>query len=110
MNKNAEKIIFDYFKYWEDKNIDGLDSLLDDNIYLKDWDNSIRGIDNVRKLNNDFFNNVENIDLNIQSFSVTNNTGFAHLKIKIDNNEIEVVDKIMIGSSGKITSIQAFKC
>jgi hypothetical protein len=47
MNKNAEKIIFDYFKYWEDKNIDGLDGLLDDNIYLKDWDNSIRGIDNV---------------------------------------------------------------
>tara|TARA_X000000368_G_C22815770_1_gene616718 strand:+ start:88 stop:420 length:333 start_codon:yes stop_codon:yes gene_type:complete len=110
MDKNVKKIIFDYFKFWQNKNLTGLESVLDSNIKLTDWDNSINGLENVLKFNKDFFENVGDINLLIESYSISNKVAFVHLKIEVAGEEIEVIDKIIIGDLGKISNIHAFKC
>ena len=49
-----ESMTAKYFKLWQTKNIKGLSKLFDDSILLQDWDNLIRGKEDIIKFNLDF--------------------------------------------------------
>ena len=104
-----ESMTAKYFKLWQTKNIEGLSKLFDDSILLQDWDNLIRGKEDIIKFNLDFFNSVNLIELNVVSSHCFENITFSELSIIIDGVKLTVLDKIVFNENLKITLIKAFK-
>ena len=110
MNTNDNDVILNYFNSWKNKDSSRLSQLLDENITLTDWENKIQGSKNVMNFNNLFFENVDVIELEILDISIENKIAFAHLRIVIDGEELQVVDKIVLSETNQIINIHAFKC
>ena len=110
MKKNIKEIALSYFNIFSQKNIEGLRTLFDDKITLRDWDINQTGIENVLKANLSIFEQVKTIKVIPQTIITENNLLSAELKIIIDNkDELKVVDIIEFNTNGKIISIKAFK-
>ena len=110
MKKNIKEIALSYFNIFSQKNIEGLRTLFDDKITLRDWDINQTGIENVLKANMSIFEQVKTIKVIPQTIITENNLLSAELKIIIDNkDELKVVDIIEFNTNGKIISIKAFK-
>ena len=110
MKKNIKEIALSYFNIFSQKNIEGLRTLFDDNITLRDWDINQTGIENVLKANLSIFEQVKTIKVIPQTIITENNLLSAELKIIINNkDELKVVDIIEFNTNGKIISIKAFK-
>ena len=110
MKKNIKEIALSYFNIFSQKNIEGLRTLFDDKITLRDWDINQTGIENVLKANLSIFEQVKTIKVIPQTIITENNLLSAELKIIINNkDELKVVDIIEFNTNGKIISIKAFK-
>lgn len=103
-------LIKKYQEAFNNQDIDQLRSLFDKDILLKDWERSVKGLDNVVNENKKIFNSVKSLkSLSVKEFFVQN-TAICVLKIHINNEEvIDVVDIIEFNQEGKITSITAYK-
>ncbi len=110
MKKNIKEIALNYFNIFSQKDIEGLRTLFDDNITLRDWDINKAGIKNVLEANLSIFEKVKTIQVIPQTIITENNLLSAELKIIIDDTEeLKVVDLIEFNTNGKILSIKAFK-
>tara|TARA_B100001142_G_C14093441_1_gene562206 strand:+ start:377 stop:706 length:330 start_codon:yes stop_codon:yes gene_type:complete len=106
---NLETLTIKYFTYWKSKNLQKLSKLFDDEIVLQDWENLIIGKEALIKFNQDFFEIFDKIYLDIIFINYFKNTSFSELKIKIDDLELVVFEKITFNEKNLITNIRAFK-
>jgi hypothetical protein len=104
----------EYFKTFSKKNIEGLKNMFSDDISLRDWDISAKGIDNVLDANSKIFNSVDTISvtpIRVWDFlSHEDNVVVAELEIIINNEEkLLVTDILEFDEKNKIKSIRAYK-
>ena len=107
---NLKKKSIEYFECFSKKDIYNLRNFFSDEIYLRDWQSEIQGIDKVIELNQktfQLFNSIEVKPLNIYE---DNNHVIAELEILFNKKEkIFVLDILKFNSQNKIISIKAFK-
>ena len=97
-----------YFSSWENKDIESLEELLSEDCILQDWEIKISGLDEIIKLNKKFFSENER-SLDVVEIAEAENIIFAHLLIEVNEDKLEVVDKLEF-KNNKIIKIHAFKC
>lgn len=109
-NPTQSQIALMYFQSFCKKDIASLDVLFSDNILLTDWETQILGKQNVLDFNQNFFNRVEHIKIDVDKVAVGLNTVVAELKIIIDHKIVgSVVDIIDFDEDNKIKEIRAYK-
>lgn len=106
-----KKIIDSYFKFWNEKNLDGLKNIFTSDIRLTDWSLNEVGINNVLNANEATFKDVPEIRAEILRIHIIDNVAYCTLKIHLDKSEqnfINVIDIIEV-SNNKINKIAAYK-
>jgi hypothetical protein len=99
-----------YFQSFCKKDTASLEVLFSDNIILTDWEVQIVGKDNILKFNQNFFNSVNEIRIDVDKVAVGLDTVIAEIKIIINNNiSVAVVDVIEFDQDNKIKQIRAYK-
>tara|TARA_B000000557_G_C20434906_1_gene300465 strand:- start:121 stop:447 length:327 start_codon:yes stop_codon:yes gene_type:complete len=106
---NFANISKDYFQYFKNKDIESLGKLFSKKIQLKDWNIDINGYDNVFEQNKIILKNLGNFDLVVKNLSQVDNTVFAEIEIKTEEENTIVLDKLEFDEDGKIFKITAFK-
>ena len=107
---DIKQIVLEYFNIFSRKEIDKLEQLFANDIYLRDWEVEAIGISNVIKANQDIFDSAKTLEVEPINIYKDMNTLICELIITIDSSEIElVVDIIEFDESGKIKSIKAYK-
>ena len=102
--------ILEYFNFFSNKDIVQLSNLFDDDVTLTDWDISAVNKSNVVQANQNIFNSVETINVEVIDISEKDKTFFCQLIITINNLEkIDIIDIIKFNNIGKIKSIKAYK-
>ena len=99
-----------YQDAFNNQDINKLKNLFDKDILLKDWERSVKGIENVIKENQKIFDSVESLkSVTVKEF-YHENTAICVLKIHINEKEvIDVVDIIEFNDENKIITITAYK-
>ena len=99
-----------YQEAFNNKDINKLKSLFDKDIILKDWERSVKGLNNVLTENQKIFDSVKSLIAETVNEFHFENTAICVLKIHINNEDvIDVVDIIEFNEKGKIISITAYK-
>jgi hypothetical protein len=99
-----------YFQSFCKKDTASLEVLFSDSILLTDWDVMIIGKQNVLNFNQQFFNRVNNIRIDVDKVAVGLDTVIAEIKVIIDNVVVAaVVDVIDFDQDNKIKEIRAYK-
>jgi hypothetical protein len=108
---NLTKMVGKYFDEFQNKNLKNLSIMFDENIKLKDWDVDILGKTDVLLFNEQLFDSVKDIKINIKNIYVgSNSTAIGEVTVVIDNDiTLAVVDIITFNRAGKIESIRAYK-
>ena len=107
---NLIKLSEKYFNFFVNKNIDGLRLMFSDDIVLRDWEISRKGMEQVVSQNETILKNLSNFKLKILNISQAENIIYAEIEITLSNNEIiTVLDKIEFDQEYKIKKITAFK-
>ena len=103
-------IAIKYFNLFSNKDIDKLKLLFAENITLRDWEISKKGIENVIDANNNIFESCNDIKVKILEIYEIERTIIAEIKIIIDQKLILlVVDVITFDEKDKICKIRAYK-
>ena len=104
------QIVLMYFQSFCKKDTASLEVLFSDNILLTDWDVHVIGKQNVLNFNQQFFNRVNNIRIDVDKLAFGLDTVIAEIKIIIDNVVVAaVVDVIDFDQDNKIKEIRAYK-
>lgn len=103
---NIQNLTERYFKCFQEKNIEGLRELYDENVKLKDWSVENEGIENMINANADLF--LLNYELNVHKIVVFENTTYSTISIDFGAEKIEIIDVIEF-SDNKIISVRAYK-
>tara|TARA_B100000029_G_C17353711_1_gene879900 strand:+ start:571 stop:900 length:330 start_codon:yes stop_codon:yes gene_type:complete len=99
-----------YFEIFSNKKIELLEKIFSDEITLRDWENHVKGKDQVLQVNKNIFESVDSINVKPLNINADKNKIFAELEIEINNKDkILVFDIITFNEQGKITSIKAYK-
>lgn len=106
---DKKQILMSYFEMFSNKDIDGLANIFDENIRLTDWEISANGKDKVIKANQNIFNTVNTIKVDVVNIFDREDEFACQILITINGNEVlEVVDIIKF-KDNKITSVKAYK-
>ena len=109
-NPTQSQIALMYFQSFCKKDTASLEVLFSDSILLTDWDVMIIGKQNVLNFNQQFFNRVNNIRIDVDKVAVGLDTVIAEIKVIIDNVIVAaVVDVIEFDQDNKIKEIRAYK-
>ena len=109
-NPTQSQIALMYFQSFCKKDTASLEVLFSDSILLTDWDVMIVGKQNVLNFNQQFFNRVNNIRIDVDKVAVGLDTVIAEIKVIIDNVIVaDVVDVIDFDQDNKIKEIRAYK-
>jgi hypothetical protein len=109
-NPTQSQIALMYFQSFCKKDTASLEVLFSDSILLTDWDVMIIGKQNVLNFNQQFFNRVNNIRIDVDKVAVGLDTVIAEIKVVIDNVVVAaVVDVIDFDQDNKIKEIRAYK-
>ena len=103
---NIHQLTEQYFKCFQEKDINGLRELYDENVKLKDWGVEDEGIENMINANADLFK--LNYELNVHKIVVFKNTTYNTISIDFGAEKIEIIDVIEF-SDNKIISVRAYK-
>ena len=108
---NLKQQSIKYFKFFSSKDLNGLKSIYDKNITLKDWELERKKIDNVLRLNKKTFNNFKKINIKVKEIFTNHKIYSVACKIiiKLDKIELNVIDLIYFNKSKKIIKIEAYK-
>jgi hypothetical protein len=99
-----------YFQSFCKKDTASLEVLFSDSILLTDWDVLIIGKQNVLNFNQQFFDRVNTIRIDVDKVAVGLDTVIAEIKVVIDNVVVAaVVDVIDFDQDNKIKEIRAYK-
>jgi ketosteroid isomerase-like protein len=105
------QLTWKYFSAFENKDLDTLGDLYNENVSLIDWDIECQGAPKVLEANRSLFDTTENIKVDITRCSVDPMllTAAAEIVITIDGQEIIVADIITYNQNGEIKNIRAYK-
>lgn len=109
-NPTQSQIALLYFQTFCKKDTASLEVLFSDNVILSDWEGNIVGKENVLKFNQNFFNSVNSIRIDIDRVAVGQDTVMAEIKVIIDDVIAGfVVDVLEFDQDNKIKHIRAYK-
>ena len=118
-----KKTAVEYFKLFEEGNLEGLSKMYHDDIHLIDWNGQWKGKEEVLKMNKGLFdsNKVEVVVHEIEqpifresrvyctiSITLISDISTEDLKASQDVIVLKVMDIIDFDTKGKITRIEAF--
>lgn len=111
MKKIIQKKVRKYFKFFERKDLKGLEKMFANSIILKDWDHNIDG--KVKLIN--FLKKIflkENFKIKILNLYANKKKNIAcEILVSLKNKKnIKIVDVISFNKKYKIIKIQAYKC
>lgn len=107
---NVKVLALNYFKAFEEKDIDKLKQLYDDGIRLVDWTIDVETKPFVLEENKKIFQTFPTLKIQVVEIAENQNTVIAHILIDLDdNNQIKVCDLLKFNDQGFITLISAFK-
>jgi hypothetical protein len=107
---NLEQIAQNYFKTFENKDIEKLGDMFSDDVELKDWNIFASSKDSVLEANKEIFNSVEKLKIVISNLYVSGMTAIGELLIYADDGDaLPVVDVIQFDDDFKIKSIVAYR-
>lgn len=110
MNINKQKkILKNYFKFFNEKNIYKLSDLFANNISLKDWNIDVDGKLAVIRANENIFKSNPKIKVKVKKIYFIRENIFAILDIRLNyKNKISVIDHFTINKKYLISKIRAY--
>jgi len=120
---NIRNFALTYFRTFEEKNLESLSNMFDENVTLKDWNIYAEGRDAVVEANQNIFDSIESLTVEVQSLHIDRLTVVAEVIIKVPGEpDLPVVDVIrfttipsskaeheVCGGEFKIGSIVAYR-
>lgn len=107
--ENLTDLSLSYFSSWEKKKTDVIAKMFAENIELKDWNIHKKGKDAVIEANQNIFDSVEKLSVEVHSISHQDNTTFCQITVNANEEKIPVVDIIKYNKDAKIISITAYR-
>ena len=104
-------MILEYFNFFSIKDSDSLETLLSEDIVLRDWNIQVAGkkkvIEEIKKI----FDSIISFKITPISFFMNSDYSYAiHISILVNSEQlIDVIDVINFDVNGKIVEIIAFK-
>jgi hypothetical protein len=109
-NPTQSQIALLYFQSFCKKDVASLEVLFSDDIILTDWEGQIVGKDNILNFNNNFFNSVNSIRIDVDKVAVGLDTVIAEIRVIINETiNASVVDVLEFDQDNKIKYIRAYK-
>jgi len=111
---NLKKLANKYFEVWNSHDSINVGNLFCDDGILRDWNIKAEGKENVVNANQNIFNDVPNIKVEILKMHICENTNTVSNEILVHlNNEnkdiLKVVDIIEYDINGLIISLRAYQ-
>ena len=97
-----------YIKAFAEKDVGSLDVLLSDNVILTDWEFQLVGKMNVMAFNEELFNKVGPIRIDIKGICTGQNSVSVEIILDIDGKRLQVVDILEFDDENKIRYIRAY--
>jgi limonene-1,2-epoxide hydrolase len=110
-NVIRSQVVEDYLEFFEEKDIEGIEDVLADDCFLRDWDvGTVTGKPNVMKVFRKIFSAVEEIEVNISHIH-EDITGIlmCEMTLVIDGEELLVVDIFEFDEDDRIKALRAYK-
>lgn len=106
----ANRIAHDYVRAWNERQTIKLQSMMDDNVRLVDWEIDVEGVHSVIGANVQIWDAHPDIKITIlnTAFDPITTKIFVEMMIDTSGEQIKVVDVISV-HRGKIVNIRAYK-
>ena len=109
----TKDFLFTYFRLFSGQDLEGLASIFDDDLVLRDWDINCVGKSASLEAVRNIFDSVDSITVEPIKVIIdsSDNSAACLLNIYVDSNEhpLKVVDFICVNSLGLIVEISAYK-
>ena len=99
--------ILDYFKAFNEKDLETLSHLYSEDVTLKDWMGRWETKPMVLEENNNLFTSQPNLCITLNRIENKSNTSYCYISIGLEDTKLEVLDCIYFNEGGKISHIQA---
>ena len=99
--------ILDYFKAFNEKDLETLSHLYSDDVTLKDWTGSWETKEMVLEENNTLFTSQPHLVITLNRIENKSNTSYCYISIGLEDTKLEVLDCISFNEGGEISHIQA---
>ena len=99
--------ILDYFKAFNEKDLDTLSHLYSDDVTLKDWIGRWETKPMVLEENQNLFTSQPNLSITLNRIENKSNTSYCYISIGLEDTKLEVLDCIYFNEGGKISHIEA---
>ena len=109
MKSKIELLTLEYFSAFKRKDVKSLEQMMSQNVTLRDWEISASGIEEVLRANQDIFDKVDKLDVEIEKIHVCGSSCIAQIKILANDDTILVADFIEYDEENKIKSVTAYK-
>jgi hypothetical protein len=105
-----KQISEDYFRAFQNKDINKIRNLLSLDVSLRDWEFEVTGVNSVISIYERIFKNANVIQVDVFNLNIRESIVMAELCIVIDELPIlRVVDVLEYSSNGKIKTLRAYK-
>ena len=99
--------ILDYFKAFNEKDLDTLSELYSEDVTLKDWTGEWHTKPLVLEENNNLFTSQPKLHINLNRLENKSITSYCYISIELEDTKLEVLDCIYFNEEGKISHIEA---
>ena len=99
--------ILDYFKAFNEKDLETLSHLYSDDVTLKDWIGRWETKPMVLEENQNLFTSQPNLSITLNRIENKSNTSYCYISIGLEDTKLEVLDCIYFNEGGKISHIEA---
>ena len=99
--------ILDYFKAFNEKDLETLSHLYSEDVTLKDWMGRWETKPMVLEENQNLFTSQPNLSITLNRIENKSNTSYCYISIGLEDTKLEVLDCIYFNEGGKISHIQA---
>ena len=107
---NLREVAIEYFLNFQNKDIDALSEMFHEQVTLRDWEINASGKKLVVAANENIFNSVGRIKIDLENLYINELNVVAELMIHADDNDpLLVVDIIDFDMDYKICSIKAYR-
>lgn len=103
---HLQKII-DYFKAFNEKDLDTLSELYSEDVTLKDWTGRWETKPLVLEENNNLFTSQPELKITLNRIENKSSTSYCYISIQLEDTKLEVLDCIYFNEEGKISHIEA---
>jgi hypothetical protein len=99
--------ISEYFRAFNEKDINVLADLYAEEVILKDWTGKWDGKYSVLSANKELFQSHPELKITLNRIENKSNTSYCYISILLENTKLEVLDCIYFNEEGEISYIEA---